>query len=299
MRVFMTGATGFIGQALGRRLHEDGHEQVAWVRDASRARDLLGSDVTLLETAESDSRLAEVLATCDAVVNLAGAPVVRRWTAAHREALVTSRVTLTQRLTAAMASSKVHSLISSSAIGYYGDRGEERLTEQSAPADGFLAQLCVDWERAALEGAPERCRVVILRTGIVLGKGGGALDQMLRPFKAGLGGPVGSGRQMMPWIHLDDMVQIVVTALEDDRYRGVFNASAPTPVSNRTFSKALGRALGRPAFMWVPELALKALYGEASSVVGASQNAVPEALVALGFQFEHAELDGALSAICG
>jgi uncharacterized protein (TIGR01777 family) len=298
MRVFMTGATGFIGQALGRRLHEDGHEQVAWVRDASRARDLLGSDVTLLETAESDSRLAEVLATCDAVVNLAGAPVIGRWTPAYRDALVTSRVDLTQRLTAAMAASSAATLISSSAVGYYGDRGEERLTEQSAPAEGFLAQLCVDWERAAMEGAPEGCRVVILRTGVVLGLGGGALDTMLLPFKAGLGGPIGAGRQMMPWIHLDDMVQVIVTALEDERYRGAFNASAPTPVSNRVFSKALGRALRRPAFMWVPELALKALYGEAARVIVASQNAVPEALLALGFQFEYPEIDRALRAIC-
>jgi hypothetical protein len=297
MRIFITGATGFIGQALVKRLRQDGHEHVAWVRDAARAQALLGDDVTLIETTESDSRLAEVLADCDAVVNLAGTPVVGRWTPAYRQALVTSRVDLTQRLTAAMTDSKVRVLISSSAVGYYGDRGEERLTEESAPAEGFLAQLCVDWERAAVEGVTESCRVVLLRTGIVLGQGGGALDKMLLPFKAGLGGPIGTGRQVMPWIHLDDMVQIIVTALQDTAYSGVFNASAPSPVSNRVFSKALGRALGRPAVMWVPTMGLKVLYGEAASVVVASQNAVPEALLGLGFQFEYPEIDPALSAI--
>jgi uncharacterized protein (TIGR01777 family) len=298
MRVFITGATGFIGQALVNRLRAEGHDQVAWVRDRDRAEALLGDDVELVETSEDDARLSEALATCDAVVNLAGAPVVGRWTESYRKALVTSRVDLTQRLTAAMAHSNVGSLISSSAVGFYGDRGDERLTEQSTPADGFLAQLCVDWEQAAVDGAPESCRVVILRTGIVLGKGGGALDKMLLPFKAGLGGPIGTGRQMMPWIHLDDMVQIIVTAIEDEAYRGVFNASAPTPVTNRVFSKSLGRALGRPAVMWVPKLGLKVLYGEATSVVVASQNAVPEALLAMGFEFTHPELDGALDDIC-
>ncbi|MGB0591084.1 MAG: TIGR01777 family oxidoreductase [Myxococcota bacterium] len=298
MRVFMTGATGFIGQALVKRLRADGHDQVAWVRDKSRARALLGDDVELVETSEDDDRLSEALQTCDAVVNLAGAPVVARWTESYRKALTTSRVDLTQRLTDAMAHSNIRALISSSAVGFYGDRGDERLTEQSTPAEGFLAKLCVDWEQAAVDGAPESCRVVILRTGIVLGKGGGALDKMLLPFKAGLGGPIGTGRQMMPWIHLDDMVQIIVTAIEDEAYRGVFNASAPTPVTNRVFSKSLGRALGRPAVMWVPTMGLKVIYGEAASVVVASQNAVPEALLAKGFQFSYPEIDGALSAIC-
>ena len=297
MRVFITGATGFLGGRLVALLREAGHEIVAWVRDVARAQSQLGDELTYLSISESDDALREALSACEAVVNLAGAPVVARWSAAYRRSLVTSRVDLTERLTAAMSPAGPKVLISSSAVGYYGDRGEEQLTEKSAPAEGFLAKLCVDWERAASEGAPAECRVVLLRTGIVLGQGGGALDKMLLPFKAGVGGPIGSGRQMMPWIHLDDMIAIITTAIEDPRYEGPINATGPNPVTNRVFSKALGRALGRPAVMWVPQIGLKALYGEASSVLVASQNALPEVLLTHGFEFRYPDLDDALSAI--
>ena len=297
MRIFITGATGFIGSALVRRLLGEGHEVVAWVRNLERAAEQLSDALTFVHTEASDEVLCDALSTCDAVVNLAGAPVVGRWTESYREALVTSRVDLTQRLTAAMHARPVDVLISSSAVGYYGDRGEERLSESSAPAEGFLARLCIDWEDAATQGAPPSCRVAILRTGIVLGAGGGALDKMVLPFKAGLGGTLGSGRQIMPWIHLDDMVQIIVSALNDARYEGVFNASAPHPVSNRVFTKALGRALSRPTLLPVPVFGLKALYGEATGVLIASQNAPPDALMRLGFDFKYPEVDDALSAI--
>ena len=297
MRVFITGATGFIGQALVTRLSREGHEVVAWVRNLERAAEQLSDALTLVHTEASDEALRDALSACDAVVNLAGTPVVGRWTESYRKALVTSRVDLTQRLTAAMHARPVDVLISSSAVGYYGDRGEERLSESSAPAEGFLARLCIDWEEAARQGAPSTCRVVLLRTGIVLGRGGGALDKMLLPFKAGLGGTLGSGRQIMPWSHIDDMVQIIVSALDDARYEGVFNASAPTPVSNRVFTKALGRTLSRPTLFPVPVFGLKTLYGEAASVLIASQNAHPDALRALGFDFEYADIESALSAI--
>jgi len=297
MRIFITGATGFIGQALVKRLSAEGHEIVAWVRSMERARAQLGEEVTLLNMNATDEALADALKDCDGAVNLAGAPVVARWSQAYRKELVTSRVTLTERLTRGMQGSAVKVLVSSSAVGYYGDRGEERLVESSAPAEGFLAKLCVDWERAATEGVDAECRVVLLRTGIVLGQEGGALEKMLLPFKAGVGGPIGSGKQFMPWIHIDDMVGIIVKALEDASYEGVFNASAPQPVSNTVFTKALGRALKRPTFMWVPTFGLKALYGEATGVLVASQMAVPEALLNQGFKFSFEDLDAALNDI--
>jgi uncharacterized protein (TIGR01777 family) len=187
--------------------------------------------------------------------------------------------------------------VSGSAVGYYGDRGDAVLSEESAPADDFLARLCIDWERAALAAEPLGVRVVLLRTGIVLGREGGALARLLLPFKLGLGGPIGSGKQFMPWIHLHDHVEMIAAALGDERLAGPMNVTAPVPVTNREFARALGRAVHRPAFLPVPGFVLKLALGEASSVLLTGQRAVPAKALSSGFAFEYPEIDAALADI--
>jgi uncharacterized protein (TIGR01777 family) len=302
LRVFMTGATGFIGRRIVTRLRQDGHEIAAWVRSESRGRRILGADVDRVPTAAGPSVLGPALSRCDAVVNLAGEPLLPgRWTARRKRQLVTSRVDLTRGLVQALAGSTARPrvLVSTSASGYYGDGGEEILTEKNPPGADFLAQLCRSWEDAARRAEELGVRVVFLRIGIVLGREGGALAKMLLPFRAGLGGPFGSGRQYMPWIHADDLVAIAVAALTDERYRGPLNATAPAPVTSREFARALGRVLHRPAALPVPSFFLRAVLGEAGQVLLCSQRAVPRRLQELGFVFRFHNLDSALTDIVG
>ena len=250
MRVFVTGATGFIGRALIPRLQRDGHAVVAWVRSPARARGLLGAEVELVHADTALGGLVAAIARCDAVVNLAGEPLMGgRWTAGRRAVLERSRIAVTEQLVQAMAEVKTcpRVFISGSAVGYYGDRGDESLTEASSGGEDFLARLCRRWESAALDAERLGARVVLLRTGVVLGRAGGALAQMLPPFQLGVGGPVGSGKQYLPWIHLHDLVKIIAVALVDDRYRGPVNGVAPEQATSRSFAHALGRALHRPA----------------------------------------------------
>jgi uncharacterized protein (TIGR01777 family) len=299
MHIFISGATGFIGRALVLRLQRDGHSITAWVRDEERARGALGADVDLLPVEAGEQALRDALAVSDGVVNLAGEPLVGRWTRTRRQAICESRVRLTERLVHAMqyAEHQPSVLVSGSAVGYYGDRGDEVLTEDAAPADDFLARLCRDWECSALRAQPAGTRVVLLRTGIVLGREGGALGRLLLPFKLGVGGYIGSGKQYMPWIHLHDHVDMIAAALSDERFQGPLNVSAPAPVTNRDFGRALGRALHRPAVMPVPGFALKLALGEASSVLLTGQRAMPEKALDLGFTFRYPEIDSALAEI--
>ena len=293
MRVFVTGATGFIGRALIPRLQRDGHAVIAWVRSPARARGLLGAEVELVQ---ADAAIARA----DAVVNLAGEPLMcGRWTAARRAVLEESRIAVTEQLVRAMAEAKTRPrvFVSGSAVGYYGDRGDERLTESSSGGDDFLARLCRRWESAAVDAERLGTRVVLLRTGVVLGRAGGALAQMLPPFQLGVGGPVGSGTQYLPWIHLHDLVKTIAVALVDDRYRGPVNGVAPEQATSRTFARALGRALHRPALLPVPALALKAIFGEAATVLLASQRVDPRVLREHQFAFDFPTLESALEDI--
>ncbi|MEM7155618.1 MAG: TIGR01777 family oxidoreductase [Myxococcota bacterium] len=297
MKILITGATGLVGRALTLRLQRDGHQVVAWVRNPVAAAGTLGAQVELLPTDEGDAGLARAMEQVDAVVNLAGAPVAKRWTANHRQAMRSSRVGVTQRLVDAMASasSKPRVLVSGSAVGWYGDRGDEVLDEDSAPGEGYLAQLCREWEGAA-EGAREHgVRLCTLRIGVVLDGEGGALATMRPSFAAGLGAAIGSGRQFMPLIHLRDLVELVVQALTDERYEGAINAVSPCAVSNRDFSKALARALGRPMLLKVPGFALRLALGDAAAIVLASQRVVPRRLEELGFSFRFSQLDAMLA----
>lgn len=302
MRVFVTGATGFIGRALVPVLRREGHAVVAWVRSEAQARGRLGAEVETLASTSGAGALTAALESCDAIVNLAGEPIMGgRWTDARRRILRGSRVALTQELVQALdaARKRPRVLISGSAVGYYGDRADAVLTEASTPGDDFLAKLCQEWEAAARPAESLGLRVATLRIGVVLGRDGGALAQMLPPFRLGAGGPVGSGAQYLPWTHLHDLVAIIARALVDERFRGPVNGVAPEPVRSRDFARALGRALRRPAVLPTPAIVLRAIFGEAATVLLASQRVEPVALRTLGFSFAFPTLDAALADILG
>jgi uncharacterized protein len=302
MRVLVTGATGFIGRALVPALRRDGHSVVAWVRSAERARHLVGAETELVPMTAGDGALIETLGRVDAVVNLAGEPVVGRpWTAARRRTLWASRVDLTARLVGAMlaATPRPRVLVSASAVGYYGDRGAEPLSEDSAAGSGFLSDLSAAWEAAALPARERGVRVVLVRIGIVLGRGGGMLEPVLPVFRLGLGGPFGSGRQAFPWIHVHDLVGIISRALVDPACEGPINAAGPELAANRDFSRLLGAAVRRPAVLRVPSFALRLALGEAARVVTASQHVVPAKLEALKFAWMFPTLESALRDVAG
>ena len=278
MRVAVTGASGLIGTRLSSALRARGDEVVG---------------ISL----RSGPPSPDALARCDAVVHLAGEEVAQRWTDKARERIRSSRVDGTRGLVAAIAGAqpRPRALVSASAVGYYGPRGDERLDEDAAPGDDFLAQTCVDWEREASAASEHGVRVVNVRTGVVLSKSGGALAKMLPPFRLGVGGPVAGGRQYLPWIHIDDLVGIYLAAVDNDDWSGPVNATAPEPVTNAEFSKALGRALHRPAIAPVPAFAIRLLYGDMAEIVTEGQRAIPARALQLGYTFAHPDLDEALA----
>jgi len=297
MRVTVTGATGLIGSGLIARLKARGDEVTVLSRDPDRAKQTLGPgwDVVRWDP-DAGPAPREALDGRDAVVHLAGEPVAQRWTKDVKERIRRSRELGTRNLVAGIAAAdpRPKVLVSSSAVGYYGPHGDEELPESAPPGDDFLAEVCKAWEAEADAAAAHGLRVVKVRTGVVLDAGGGALKAMLPPFKLGVGGPVAGGRQFMPWIHVEDVVGIYERALDDDAWTGAVNATAPVPVTNKTFSKALGRALHRPAFAPVPALAIQALYGQMAEIVTKGQRVVPERTLALGYDYRHPALDAAL-----
>ncbi|MCX6393433.1 MAG: TIGR01777 family oxidoreductase [Solirubrobacterales bacterium] len=296
MNITVTGATGMIGRKLVAALKERGDEVTVLSRNPQAAETALGVKA-IAWTPESEQAPIDVIAASDAVIHLAGESVAQRWTAKTKASIRSSRVDGTANLVSAMRQAEVKPqvFISGSAVGWYGPRDESPVTEGSSAGEDFLAQVCVDWENAAQEAVGLGIRTVILRTGVVLSPDGGALARMLPPFKAGVGGPVAGGKQMVPWIHIDDIVGLILASLDgDERWSGVINATAPHPVSNTDLSKALGRVLRRPALAPVPALAIKALYGEMAQIVTTGQNAVPARATELGFQWKQPDLEGAL-----
>jgi uncharacterized protein (TIGR01777 family) len=297
MRVLIAGATGFIGRALVPLLQREGHSVAAWVRSEARGRSLLGADVEIVPADAGFAALVAEIERCEAVVNLAGEPLLGcRWTAARRTVLEDSRIGVTRTLVRGleMARTRPGVFVSGSAVGYYGDRADELLTEASAEGDGYLTEICRRWEDAAQPAEGLGVRVVRLRIGVVLGRGGGALAQMLPAFGIGLGGPFGSGRQYLPWIHVYDLARVIAAALVDNRYKGPVNAVAPEQTTNRSFARALGAALRRPAVVPLPTPALKALFGPAATTLLSSQRVVPHVLDQLRFAFEFPTMEAAL-----
>jgi uncharacterized protein (TIGR01777 family) len=301
MTIVITGATGLVGRPLVRQLLADGHDIRVLTRDVQRARQQLPARCRPFTWNPAAGTIdAAALAGAQAVVSLAGEGVAEgRWTAARKRAIRESRVAGTRLLVQTLASlpedGRPTALISASAIGVYGDRGDELLDEEAVPGSGFLAEVCTAWEREV--GAAERLgvRVAIVRVGIVLGKEGGALARMLPPFRLGLGGRIGSGRQWMSWIHLDDLVSLVAHATTHGEVRGVLNGVAPEPVRNADFTRTLGRALGRPTVFPVPAIGLRTALGEMAGILLASQRVVPQAAVRAGFAFRHPTLPAALA----
>ena len=303
MKVAVTGATGTIGRALVAALLERGDQVAVLSRNPGKARAALGSEVDAHEWAEpeSDPAPAEALAGADAVVHLAGEPVDQRWNDEAKKKIRESRELGTRNLVAGMkdAGPRLRTLVSASASGFYGPRGDERVTEDERAGDDFLADVVVRWEREAAKAEEHGIRVVMLRTGIVLSGEGGALARMLTPFKLGVGGPIAGGRQYMPWIHADDVVGAYLFALDHEDAGGPINLSAPEPVTNKEFSKTLGKTLHRPAFAPVPALAIKTLYGEMAIIVTTGVRMVPARLQELGYEFRHPQLGEALEAAVG
>lgn len=293
MKVAVAGGSGFVGSALVRRLLERGDEVAVLTRD----RSYVAEGRAVLWDGRTTGPWADEVASADAVVNLAGANIGDgRWTAARKRQLVTSRLDATRALTAAFRTQpgRQRTLVNASAVGFYGVRGDEELDEGSSAGAGFLAELTRDWEAAAGEAAP-LARVVILRFGVVLGSGGGALQKMILPFRLGAGGPVGNGRQWMSWIALDDVVRMIEWAIDRRDVTGTYNATAPAPVRNRDFARTLGRVLHRPAFMPAPAFALRLAFGEmAEEVLLGGQRVLPRKASADGFRFQLGDLEDAL-----
>lgn len=295
MNVAVTGATGLIGRRLVERLRERGDEVTVLSRNPNRAGEALGVDAVAWDPMAGPAP-AEALSGRDGVVHLAGEPVAQRWTDSAKRRIRESREVGTRNLVEGLraASPRPRVLASASGIDWYGDRGDEPVSEDEPAADGFLPQVCRVWEAEAQRAEELGLRVARLRTGVVLSREGGALAKMLPPFRLGVGGPVAGGRQWMPWIHLDDVAGMYLAALDDERWSGPINAATPTPVTNVDFSKALGRALHRPAIAPVPALALRLLYGEMAEIVTTGRRAVPKRCLELGYAYEHPDLDEAL-----
>lgn len=297
MKIIVTGASGLVGSALVPTLIAGGHQVTALVRRASRHRP--PADVTEVEWDPAGGQLdAARLVGHDAAVHLAGEPIAAgRWTDAKKRRIRESRVQSTRLLaeTLARLQTRPRVLVCASAIGYYGSRGAEVLIEESAPGNDFLAEVCRAWEAAAEPARAADIRTVHLRFGVVLSKEGGALAQMLTPFQLGIGGQIGSGKQYMSWLALDDAVGMIEFALNAESFAGAVNAVAPQPVTNREFTQTLGRVLGRPTFLPMPAFALRLALGEmADALLLASARVEPTRLAAAGYEFKYPQLEGAL-----
>jgi uncharacterized protein (TIGR01777 family) len=302
MKLVVAGGTGFIGSRLCRQLADEGHSLTLLIRSISAPADSPNQTSIPWQPGSPgawEHILEEVLENADGVINLAGEPIaVKRWSAAQKRRLRSSRIDTTRALVTAIgkAKKKPAFLLNASAVGYYGPRGDEVITEESKPGGDFLAGLCSDWEQEAKRAEIYGIRVIRLRTGIVLGKGG-ALAKMVPPFKLFIGGPLGSGKQRMPWIHLEDEIGMIQFLMENSSARGAVNACAPNPVTMKEFCRTLGSVLNRPCWAPVPAFALRLLLGEMAEMLVTGQRAVPAAAERLGYRFRHPELREALENI--
>ena len=297
MNVFVTGGLGFVGRHLAKALLQDGHRVTA----VGRRLNPRGIDHPAFRYIAADTTLAgdwqAELQDHDAVVNLAGKSIFTRWTDQVKQQIYDSRILTTRNLVAALPEGRGTILCSTSAVGYYGDRGEDLLTEEAPPGDDFLARIGQDWEEAALAAEAKGARVVLPRFGIVLARDGGAMARMLPAFRFFLGGPLGSGRQWFPWIHRHDLVAALRFLIDTPSLRGPFNCTAPEPVRNAELAKALGRQLHRPAVLPAPAFMIKFVLGEFGTVLLGSQRAVPQKLESAGFTFRYPDIDAALGEI--
>jgi uncharacterized protein (TIGR01777 family) len=296
VRVAITGATGLIGTRIVRALQLRGDEVTVLSRDPLRAREVLGDVDAHAWTPVDGPAPAAALSGRDGVIHLAGEPVAQRWSDAARRRIHDTRELGTRNLVEGLraADPRPRALVSASGVDYYGKTGDEFLTEESPPGAGFLPRVCVAWEREAQAATELGLRVVNVRTALVLDASGGALGKMLPFFRLGIGGPVAGGRQYMPWIHADDIVGIYLAALDDESWSGPIIAAAPDPPTNREFSRALGRALHRPAIAPIPALAVRLLYGDMAEIVTEGHRTAPTRILEHGYAFRHTDLEPAL-----
>lgn len=296
MKILITGGTGLIGKALVCELALSNNDITVLSRSPQKVYSHFCNEITCWTQLSDKQNLNEF----DAIINLAGEPIAdNRWTAAQKQKLINSRCDLTQKLVELIkaSDSPPSVFISGSAVGFYGDQGDLQVTEQTPANPEFTHELCAKWESIALEAQTPLTRVCLLRTGIVLSTLGGALPKMSKPFKLGLGGKLGSGKQYMPWIHIDDMVSAIIFLLKTQDAKGAFNLTAPNPVQNKEFTRLLGKAFNRPALMTVPESVLRLVMGESATLVLGGQQAIPEKLLNAGFEFRYPHLEEALKDI--
>ncbi len=297
MHIFIAGGTGFVGERLTRRLLEEGYRvtvtgtRPAFPMETGESLTYVPADLT------RKGAWQDALAETDAVVNLVGKTIFHRWTKAYKIQIRESRVLSTRNIVDALDASRQNLLINASAVGFYGSRGDTVLDETSPPGDDFLAEVGKDWESAALEAQEKKVRVVCARFGIVLGKGGGAVEKMVPPFRFFVGGPMGNGTQWFPWIHIEDLCNAVQWGLAHPELDGPVNFCAPNPVRNKEMAKIIGRLLKRPAFMPAPAFAIRLIMGELGKALLSSQRCIPGKLSSEGFQFTYPDMESALREI--
>lgn len=301
MKIAITGATGFVGTGLIAKLNNSGHSLVILTRNPQKAQRLFPSSVypnlqIIAYQATQSGEWQNTISGCDAVINLAGEAIAERWTPEHKKAILESRQLGTQKIVEAIsqADSKPQVLINPSAIGYYGSSETETFTENSPSGKDFLAEVCQNWEAEAKKVKAFNVRLVILRFGIVLGNGG-ALAKMIPPFQLFAGGPIGHGRQWFSWIDRDDLINLIIFALNQTNMEGTFNATAPNPVRMDELCQTLGTVLNRPSWLPVPDFAIELLLGEAAQVVLEGQQVLPQATQSIGFEFQYPQLKSSLT----
>jgi uncharacterized protein (TIGR01777 family) len=297
MKILITGGLGFIGTNLSDYLLDKGHSVIAVGRAATLNR--ITSDryhyVSADTTRPGDWQKA--LGDVDGVVNLAGKSIFKRWSKSYKKEIYDSRILTTRNVIDALPTGQAVTLCSASGAGYYGNRGDDLLKEDEKPGDDFLASLSVDWEAEALKGTDKGIRVAVMRFGVILGKGGGALAKMIPAFKFFVGGPIGSGTQWFPWMHLTDLMAAMLFVFEHPQVSGPLNFCAPHPIRNRQLANTLGEVLGRPAIMPAPAFMIRMLLGEFGNVLLDSQHTIPDKLLSHGFEFEYPDIKSALQAV--
>ena len=294
MKIFITGGSGFVGTNLSFYLLEKGHRVIAV--GSSSGHKVIRHDNFHYISADTTIKGAwqDALKDVDAVINLAGKNIFKRWSDTYKDQIYTSRILTTRNLVDAIPDKKDITLCSTSASGYYGDRADEILKEDALPGKDFAAKVCKDWEKEAFQAQAKGIRIAVMRFGVVLGKNGGALAKMLPAFKSFAGGPLGSGLQWFPWIHMDDLIAAIMFILENPDTKGPFNFCSPNPVRNRDFSKTLGQVLNRPSVLRTPSFMIRLIMGEMGKSLTSSQRAIPDKLLKHGFKFQYSDIHNAL-----